>query len=324
MMMRKMEVSGIRTTSRLLCVLCAAGLLACGASKSEIRRAQTSGYAIDFAIVYNQALKAVTKLYPQLIENASAGVISTAWHQVRMAQQAEDDQLSQQERDYLLRMQTSGAPSAGGIPYVLSGGGLRRKYYFVRFDVHVVGGNPWKVRVRAQASEWEVGAIPTEMKGGNEPHWLRGRVESLQVEIYRRLKKYAVRLEQPEESKDKPRELDTSRFAGLPEGAAKRVATVYRAATERDYETLRKSMAREFRWSLGGGLDADQAVAMWQADSSVLPRLVEILEDGCHAESNNRVTCPRAYSQQPGYLGYRAGFERMGGEWRLVFFLRGD
>lgn len=324
-MMRKMEVQGIRTTSRLLCVLCVSGLVACGASKAEIRRARTSGYDVDFAIVYNAVLKTVTKHYPKLIENAGAGVIGTAWHQVRIAQQSEDDQLSQQERDNLLRMQSSSsAPSQGGVPYVFSGTTLRRKYYFIRFDVHVVGGKPWRVRVYGQASEWEVGAIPTVMKGANIPHWLNGRVESLQVEIYRRLKKYAVQIETPEDKPEEPRELDTSRFAGLPKGAAERVATVYRAAAERDYDTLRKSMAREFTWSLGGKLDADQAVAMWQADSSVLPRLVEVLEKGCHAESARRVTCPRAYSQEPGYLGYRAGFELVGGEWRWVFFLRGD
>jgi hypothetical protein len=221
-------------------------------------------------------------------------------------------------------MQSGGLSSQGGIPYVLSGTSLRRKYYFIRFDVHVVGGKPWRVRVRGQASEWELGAIPSEMKGGNEPHWLRGRVDALQVEIYRRLKKYAVRIEEPKDEREKPRKLDTSRFAGLPKGAAERVALIHRAATERDYESLRKHMAHEFKWSLGGSLDADQAVAMWQADSSVLPRLVEILEAGCFAESETRVTCPRAYSQQPGYLGYRAGFERVGGEWQLVFFLRGD
>ncbi len=324
--MRKMEVQAIRTTSRLLCVLCATGLFACGASKAEIRRAKNAGYDVDFAIVYNAVLKTVTKHYPKLIENAGAGVIGTAWHQVRIAQQNEDDQLSQQERDNLLRMQSSsGGPSqGGGVPYVFSGTTLRRKYYFIRFDVHVVGGKPWRVRVYGHASEWEVGAIPSIMKGANVPHWLRGRVESLQVEIYRRLKKYAVQIEAPEEASDEPMKLDTSRFSGLPKGAAERVATVYRAATERDYKTLRRSMASEFTWSLGGTLDPDQAVAMWQADSSVLPRLVEVLEAGCYAESARRVTCPRAYSQQPGYLGYRAGFELVGGEWRWVFFLRGD
>jgi len=323
-MMRKMEVSGIRTTSRLLCVLCGLGVAACGASKAEIRRAQTSGYDVDFAIVYNQTLKAVTKIYPQLIENAGAGAISTAWHQVRIAQQTEDDQMTQQERDNMLRQQASGAPSMGGVPFVMTGSTLRRKYYFIRFDVHILGGNPWRVRVHGQASEWEVGAIPTEMRGGNEPHWLKGRTEALQVAIYRRLKKYAVKLEEPAEEKEEEAELDTSRFGGLPEGAAERIAMVDRAATERDYETLRKSMAREFSWSLGGTLDADHAVAMWQADASVLPHLVEILEKGCYAETPTRVTCPRAYSQQPGYLGYRAGFEKRAGEWLMVFFLRGD
>jgi len=325
-MMLQMEVPGIRTTSRgVWGAVCALGLLACAASKSEVRRAKNSGYDVDFAIVYNQALKQVTKLYPQLIENAGAGVISTAWHQIRSVQKTDDDHLTQQQRDQNRRLQSGGSFSSDGVPYVLTGGGLRRTYYFIRFDVHIVGGKPWKVRVRSQASEWELGAIPSEMKGGNEPPWLRGRTDALQVAIYRRLKKYAIALEAPvEDEPDKPMPLETARFGGLPEGAAKRVAEAYRAAKARNFAALRKLMSSDFEWSLGGAPDADQAVAMWQADSTVLPRLIEVLEAGCHAETQVRVTCPPAYSQQPGYLGYRAGFEKTAGEWLLTFFLRGD
>jgi hypothetical protein len=312
------SLARIRITSQaLVCCLAALVVIGCGASKSEIRAARSSGYKSEFAVVYGETLRAVRELYPHLTENPSAGVIKTAWHPLYLSTGSPGSRSTQQSDQ-----------SMGPNPFSTTPTG--RKQHYIRFTVYVVGGEPWRVRVEGQASEWNAGDIPVELKGGNEPHWLKGRIEGLQVAIHRRLEKYAVKLESTAEIKDEQRaalpDIDMTKLADLPPEVAHVVAATLQAAKARDYRALRATMQSEFTWSLGAPPGADQAVAMWQADSTILGHLIAAIEAGCRMDQDGaRVTCPREYTQAPEYLGYRAGFARDAkGAWKMSFFVAGD
>jgi hypothetical protein len=292
----------------------------CGASKQQVHRARTSGYQTDFARVYSEVLEAVRKRYPQLAEDARAGVIKTSWHPMRITNEGTDDGLSSQQRDALEAQQRS-----QGNVGAIGGSNLQRKRYFIRFDVHVLGGKPWRVAVRSQASEWELGAVPVELKGADEPHWLKGRTDALYLDIYNRLQKYAVPLK-VDEGAGAPKPVaaaDLSVYGSIPADAARSVHDVVVAARQRAYPRLRASMIDEFTWSLGGDQSAEQALVMWQADPTVLPALIDVLTQGCVADGATRVVCPAAALTEH-YDDYRASFELRGKAWRITSFVRGD
>ncbi len=328
MMIRPMILHRIRTMAgALVGLLGALGLAAspgCGTSASEVRRADRSGYQADFAVVYSHVLAVVAELYPQLDERPDVGRIETSWHQVSMKTVVEGEEAgyTTQQRDALREGQTGalgGANNLGSAAY-------QRKRYYIRFVVHVVGGNPWLVKVEGRARVWEEGSVPVELRGADAPVWLKGRTDALKVAIYRRLKRYAVKLADADEQAEEAVAPtgDLGRFGDLPVAAAKRIEAVHRAARARDFDALRESLAPAVTYSLGAPPDTDQALVTWRADSELLDELAKVLDAGCRLESAIRVTCPPAYSQQPGYLGYRAGFEVIDGDWKMIFFVTGD
>jgi hypothetical protein len=289
-------------------------------SNKEIRLARSTGYDTDFAKVYSEVLGAVTSLYPTLTENAGAGVIKTAWHYVKINQ---DDQQGGGGQPALNSSgTTSGAAGALGTSPALG-----RKAYFVRFSVYVFGGKPWRVRVDGQAAEWEAGAVPVPLHGAAVPTWLKGRIDSIYVAIYRRLEGHAVKLTPVDDGPSEPEEAEVDRatLGPIPAEAADAVAAALKAARKRNLGALRALMVEDFTWSFGGSASADEAMAMWQADGTIIERLIGVLEAGCRAdEAKTAVTCPPAYTETPGYLGYRAGFVRRGDAWRMSFFVSGD
>src|SRR5678810_675115 len=96
-------------------------------------------------------------------------------------------------------MAGSPAAQAAGMPTRLA-----YKRYFIRFDVVVAGGRPWRVKVTGHASEWEPGAaMPVELHGPAKPHWLEDRTDAPTVAIYKRIKPYAVPMK-PEEAPVRP------------------------------------------------------------------------------------------------------------------------
>ncbi len=297
--------------------LAAAVAPACAASDAEVREARLSGYAADYAIVYSETLAAVRDLYPKVNENASAGTIKTAWHIVKIrtgtGEEARDpvqhDPTSVRSPDPTFQQEAIG-----------------RKQYFVRFSVAVIGGRPWRVRVEGEASSWDIaGGVPSPLKGAETPPWLEGRVNALQVAIHERLEKYAVRL-QPAKLKERPKaKVDMAKYGNVPDGAAKLLAAVQQAALGRDPEALRAAMVDDFSWSAGSDPSADIALAMWQADTAILGELAKVLDQGCRVDdSQTLVTCPPAYTEEPSYGGYRAGFKLIDGKWKMSFFLSGD
>jgi hypothetical protein len=294
--------------------------LGCGASEQEIRDAKTSGYQTDFAIVYSETLAAVRELYPNLVEDARVGVIKTAWHWVRIAEGGEEQQTQSQSQSLGQTSTPTGFQATTSL----------RKNYFVRFEVHVVGGRPWRVRVTGQASSWRAGEQPMPLHGADVPGWLGPRRESLEVAIHKRLKKYAVRLKVETDAErrvkvEKPAG-DLRRFgAGLPPGAARAIAQVEQAASQRDIGKLRPLMADEFTYSFGDSPSADTAIVMWQADPNILAELGKALGAGCAQDKKDaQVVCPAAFLTDQNFAGYRAGFRNLGGAWKMVFFVAGD
>lgn len=295
--------------------LLAIALVAIGCSnKKEVRAAKGSVYDIDFAVVYSGALAATRELYASLDDNPGAGQIKTSWHQVSYAN-TNDDLANQRTvaAGQGMAQSTNGntvspGAAAAGMPTRLA-----YKRYFVRFDVTVAGGRPWRVKVVGHASEWEPGnALPTELRGMARPPWLDGRIEALQVAIYRKIKPYAIAAKEEPVEAAKEIELpktDPGSFKNLAAPQAKMLAQLKDALALRDNGALRAQLADDVVWSLGGSPGAETAMAMWQADPETLDAMSKVLSAGC-AAVDKRVLCP------PG--------EPVPGAWQLVVEPRGD
>ncbi len=296
---------------------------ACGGNtKRDAKAARQSVYDADFAIVFAAALEATRALYPSLDDAPGAGTIKTAWHQVQYANTQDDlaNQRTIAQGQGLGRGMSPALAGAGGIPTRLA-----YKRFFVRFDVSVTGGRPWRVKVVGHASEWEPGnAMPTDLRGAARPHWLDGRIDALTVAIYRRIKPYAKPMKE-EVSEDKPEDAlpkaDPKAWKGLPPAAGQRLAKLKDAIVLRDYGALRAQLADDVVWSLGGAPGADTAMAMWQADPEALDALVRAIESCAAAAGGQRVTCPGG---EPVAGAWQLVLELRGKDWKVVSFVKGE
>ena len=311
-----------------ICLLVAA-LAACGGTKKEIQTAKHSLYDADFATVFTAALDATRELYPNLNDSPGPGKIATAWHQVVFGNTADDS-------DMQTSMTVPGAignPAIGGSPTgaVSPAAGtagmptqLVSKRYFVRFEISVIGGRPWKVKVVGHASEWDPGAaMPVEMHGANRPAWLDPRIEQLEVAIYRRIKKYARPMKDEEDKPvtDELPKTDPGRFPNVPQAAAKRLAELLDALARRSYDAIRPQLADDVVWSLGGGSGADAAMAMWQADPSQFDAMAAVVAGGCAAAGTAKVTCPGG---APVAGKFQLVIEPRGPEWKVTSFVKSE
>ena len=293
-------------------------LASCAATDAEVKRARTSGYNADFATVYGETLAAVIKRYPRTVENAVDGIISTAWHRVAV-------QTGSGRQDNQQVSQVAGTQSTGST--ITGTSASDRKQFFIRFRVHVVGGKPWRVRVVGEASEWAAGDVPMPLRGAEVPSWLKGREDALQVDIYNRLKKVAIKVE-----KEIPRAEATmvtidepSTYGDIPEGAKTLLAEVHRALSLRSFDDLRAQLASDVQWSPGEPGNADVAMVMWQADTSLLDAMRVAISRGCVAgDGALSVSCPRAYSERSDYQGHRLIAEKRGDRWLVTAFVIGE
>jgi hypothetical protein len=309
-----------RTHPIISCLIAIAALGACG-GKKELKAAKSSVYDTDFAIVYNAVVEATRELYPTLNDAPGPGMVKTAWHQVSYANNQDDlgnQRTIAQGQGYTGA--TTPGQAAAGMPTRLA-----YKRYFVRFDVSVVGGRPWRVKVVGHASEWEPGnALPTELNGAARPSWLDGRMDSLTVAIYKKVKRYAVPMKEEEEPA-KPEDLvpktDPKAFANVPPAAAAQLAKIRDALVKRDYPALRTLLAEDIVWSLGGAPGADTAMAMWQADSESLEAMQRVLTAGC-AGADKKVTCPPSAEPVPG--AYSLVLELRGEAWKVTSFVKAE
>lgn len=312
----------MRRIATLLALTLGTLALGCSQSKREIHAAQHSQYDADFATVYSAALSATRDLYPNLDDNPGAGWIKTSWHPVQYAA-TQDDQQGATPTNNLggaLGQPTFGqspASGAAGMPMHLAS-----KRFFIRFDVSVVGGRPWRVKVVGHASSWDVGAaMPVELHGIARPAWLSPRVEALQVEIYKRVKKFAVPMPEEEGEKaptdDSPK-TDPSQFKDLPAEAGKALAQLKDTLSHRDLGALRPLLADDVVWSLGGAPGADTAMAMWQADPDSLDTMARLVTTGCAAVSATRIECP---AKAP--VGqWQLVLESRSGAWKVASFIK--
>ena len=292
--------------------------VSCGANKKEVERARKSVYDTDFANVYNAALQATRDLYPLLQDSPGPGRISTAWHQVQYGNTQDDLQNTR------TLSQGQGFTGSAGSPQATMTGmptRLAYKRYFIRMDVSVVGGRPWRVKVVGHATEWDPGAaMPSAMTGAQRPAWLDGRIEALQVAIYKRIKPYAITMK--EETTETPEEVmpktDPKTFIAVPMGAAVVLANVKDAIAKRDYVALRPQLADDIVWSQGGGTGADAALATWQADPTILDAMQGAISAGC-AGGDKRVSCPPGDAK----VGtFQLVVEDKGKTWQVTSFVR--
>jgi hypothetical protein len=306
----------VLTRTTICAVLTVAGLTVvggtgCGASRKEVNAAQTSGYDADFAIVFSETLAAVQKLYPHLDENPSAGWIKTAWHQLRIRQSDDGNPGGQ----------TTGPPLQGNAssPLLSQDSHPGGKLYFVRFDVYVLGGKPWRIRVEGQASEWEAGMKQSPLRGAATPQWLKGRVEGLQVAIYRRLKRHAVPLSGPRPPPVAARtgkiKAPRRSYGDIPAAAAVVIDHCRSALLAGNFAQVRGFMADDFVWSEGGAPGADEAIIVWRADPTLVSQVLAAFDQGCVTVAADKVVCPGR-----GEGGYQAQLVVVGGAWKLQRF----
>lgn len=294
--------------------------IACG-GKKDVETAKKSLYDTDFAVVYSAALEATRELYPSLDDNPGKGMITTAWHQVQYAN-------NQAEMGNQRTLARASGVSGGGVSPAASQVGmptrLSMKRQFIRFEVLVTGGRPWRVRVVGHASEWEPGnALPTELVGPARPHWLAGRQEALVYAIYKRMKPFAVPMREAvveERPEDRIPKTDPKRFAKVPAAAATMLANLRDALVRRDLGQVRANLADDVVWSLGGGTGADTAMAMWQADAESLDQMTRLIAEGCAGDAA-RVACP-AGEPVPGK--FQLILELRGSAWKVTSFVRAE
>ena len=312
--------------SAYITVICSLAIVACG-NKKELKSAKSSLYDTDFAIVYNAAVSATRELYSGLADNPGPGLIKTAWHRVPYANN--EDDLANQRTQSMGQGNYGGGQMTPGQQMAGMETRLNYKQYFVRFDVRVVGGRPWRVKVQGEASVWEPGnALPTELKGPARPHWLDGRTDALTLAIYKKLKQYAIPAKEekePEKPEDKVVKTDPKVFTNVPPSAAIVLAKLRDALVQRNYEALRENLADDIAWSLGGSPGADTAMAMWQADTEPLEAMQRAIASGC-VSSEKRVVCPpQAGEQIPIPAGhYSLVLELRGDAWKVTSFVKAE
>jgi hypothetical protein len=303
--------------------LVAAALVGC-TNRKDVESAKHSLYDTDFAVVYGAALEATRDLYPNLDDSPGRGAIRTSWHQVQFANN-QDDLANQQvvahtqDPNISNTGGTSPAASAGGMPTRLA-----YKRFFIRFDVLVAGGRPWRVKVTGHASEWEPGAaLPTELHGMAKPAWLEGRTEALQLAIFKRIRNFAIPMKPEEAAKtEDENKTDPAMFTGVPAGAAKRLAAIKDALGKRDYDGLRAQIADDVVWSLGGAPDLNTAMATWQADPDAFESMGKLVGSAaCAADGDKKVKCP-AEAPPPGK--YQLVIELRGDAWKVTSFAKSE
>jgi len=294
------------------------GATGCSSNKKDVESAKRSVYDAEFSVIYSAALEATRENYPNLEDAPGRGAIKTSWHQVTYANNQDDLANPAVVSNGQGRAAQGAGQASAGMPTRLA-----YKRYFIRFDISIAGGRPWRLKVIGHAAEWEPGnALPSELHGPARPSWLEGRTESLLVAIYKRVKAYAVpaKEEVAEGNPDDSKRVEAEAFKDVPPGAAKRLADLKNALSVRDYTALRAQLAEDVVWSLGGGTGADVAVATWQADPEPLDAMAKALTTGC-AGNAAKVTCP-AGPAVPGT--YQLTVELRGDAWRVTSFVKAE
>jgi hypothetical protein len=288
----------------------------CATHKTEVETAKKSLYDAEFTVVYTAALEATRESYPNIQDAPGRGAIKTGMHQVSSANSQEDMSNPRSLANAGINPGMTNAPGAAsaGMPTRLA-----FKRFFIQFDISVVGGRPWRLKVVGHAFEWEPGAaVPTELHGPARPAWLESRTDALVYAIYDRIKKYAVPMPETTAVADDVKHADPAAFGAVPPDAGKELAAIKDVLDARDYAGLRPHLADDVVWSLGGGAGPDGAMALWQADPEPLDAMAKALAARCGGDAK-QVTCPAA---APAAGSYQLRLEPRGASWRIASFVK--
>jgi hypothetical protein len=148
---------------------------ACGAAsehKQDVAAATSAAYDAEYSIVLNGVRDAAASRSERVVVDPTHKTVASFWQQLPIL---DEDQGRQSPKTDTSR------------PMHLT------RRYFIRFDIAVVGGRPWRVEVIGHAAAKDPGpGAPVELTGDLEPGWLRPRTDELRVAIYEHLKPYAV------------------------------------------------------------------------------------------------------------------------------------
>jgi hypothetical protein len=103
-----------------------------------------------------------------------------------------------------------------------------------------------------------------------------------------------------------------------------------RAVERRDRRALRSAMDRPFRYTFDrtpGGDPRDEAIELWdRGGTKIWACLDQVLAKGQRddPEVPGLMVSPPAWVEDGKYIGYRAGFMKVKGNWRWIWFVTGD
>jgi hypothetical protein len=293
-----------RNTGRALALF--ALLATACVSKQEARTARQSQYDADFAVVYTAAVESVRQLYPTFDDNAATGMIKTAWHQVKFSDPGADDPKSNQVAD---RAAGAGVNSPTGAGALGGNPSLARRLYFIRFNVT---SSPVAGRGGSGSPGWPPSFAPAMRC---RPSCKRRRRPALAERPHRR----AGDRDPPQAQGLRARRCPTRRPRSWPRPSRSRSTATSRPAPDRGRgrdraraatsATTRPCAARSPTTSCGAAARRPAptlALAMWQADPTILAALDAAIRAGCGG-GTDAVVCPAAATpasrRSPGAAG---------------------
>jgi uncharacterized lipoprotein len=153
-------------------ILFAVGLSACAPSLTQVREARDARYAADYAEVWAAVRDVVAAHYGQPKQaDEGTGILVTEWKLI--TRKAEG--------------QVRGTVSQDGLAH----GG---EYFQARILI-VPGGPPWRIVVQGEGAEHKRDfsmLVPYKRNHEEEPAWVQGRIDKLQLQIHERLEKRAA------------------------------------------------------------------------------------------------------------------------------------
>lgn len=108
------------------------------------------------------------------------------------------------------------------------------------------------------------------------------------------------------------------------------LAEFRRAVEHRDKRALHSAMDVHFRYSFEptpGGDPRDEALELWERSGTrVWTSLDQVLGKGSRTDPEvpGLMVSPPAWVDDNRYIGYRAGFMKVNGNWRWLWFVNGD
>jgi hypothetical protein len=158
----------------------------CAASAAEVNRAKNVAYKAPFAVVWEAVSAEVHEKYAEQVkvEDATKGYFETGWKRVEALQDSTDG----------VSEAKSGQRSTSNVGAIVA-------RMFVRIEGPTNG--PHTVSVDIEAAEFRPNLSslrPFKHGAIDEPAWVRERIDGMYVDVYNRLRPYAVEVKTGEGS----------------------------------------------------------------------------------------------------------------------------